>query len=235
MAFNFIYLINNLPIFATMAPKIPSAKTDVVTVHSRTKLQSAFKSPQKPTLKESWKYNDLYVEGLQNDVIIMYVTKPGQPSRPAFLMHHYNILMDVPSKKEELNIEGLYFLRNDIVQDNSKTVYGMRCMLLSPGEGFTTKEKRKTLCDEIVNFLNDPAILKDYDYPKETILAKDLTEKVPRSLDTVLNDRDVIKLIRRSFPNVPFSTLSEDEAMEMFFSDVNRGKALLKHERDQNE
>jgi hypothetical protein len=201
--------------------------------------KSALGSPLKGKFKTNSSSNKLFVEGLQNGVVLAYVQK-AQKREEAFLVYDFDLIKNSETMAANLSV-------NDIIQrkggdgttpmpQKEGSAYPWRALTFLVGSDFQTCENRREFGNGLVAFFNSHATTRFYKYPKSTQFAGDLTKSPPRAVSAAVLDKVVIELIQLAYPEATFNEIAQhDDIMETFWDNITIGKIAMKDHEINND
>jgi hypothetical protein len=175
--------------------------------------------------------HQLFIEGLHNGIVVMYLKKHNVEEEP-FLNHDYRLLTEDPQVMESLGVTAILNRKGvdgitSMTQSSSST-YPWRQMVCIGGEESNTAAKRDKLANLLVGHLNNNATTENYKYPKKVKFGGDVTGATFRPLDCCLLDADVIGAMEAAYADTPLSVLSGfEEIMATFWSDFDHGEEAM--------
>jgi hypothetical protein len=213
----------------TGTPLAKKAKTTAKSPESA--IKAGHQGPMAP--QKSATANQVIVQGHPNGIMCCWVHKHNKPKEEAFLKHDFDTILQSEEIRKQLQINEIVHIRGldgatFMPQKTSETKYGFRMFLCMIGEGNNTKKGRRQIANRIISFLNANANEKNYKFPRPSEFGNDITSDPKRALDTALLNQDILRVIKLSYPDHDLQELTEfDDVIEMFFSDIEVGKAIM--------
>ena len=187
------------------------------------------------------KRNQVFVEGLQQGIMVAFVQKFNR-AEEAYIGPHVRFLEENCDLMESLGINAIVSRKGgdgeSPMMQKPGSEYIWKQFIFIIGEDGNTKENRVALGKQLAAHLNDMTkVAEDYSYPRKAKFMKDMTQAIPRPVDACLLDCDVVSLIGAAYPDLEMDEIASYPSIMLgFWANAARGAEVMEgHEEEDQE